>query len=195
MPFLSKDWRSPGEKWVRYDGGWEMKKTVWATQHGRTKSGSSGSGCDSDSGCELNEANQECGSWSSNGSFLNEEPKNKSENVLFHTLPIKLRAKVLFDNNASTHASSAPTRPPNAAQKILYTAKSQWLRFNEDNLRQPYFNIMLKSTREIKGFNALAEALLRLDFMNAVKDIRRFNYVSKIVYMLFSHDKLNQVGM
>ena len=31
MPFLSKDWRSPGEKWVRYGGGWEMRKTVWAT--------------------------------------------------------------------------------------------------------------------------------------------------------------------
>jgi len=33
----------------------------------------------------------------------------------------------------------------------------------------------------------------RLDFVNAVHDIRRFNYVSKIMYMLFSHDKLNQV--
>ncbi len=32
MPFLSPDWRSPGEKWVRYEGGWKMKKTVWATQ-------------------------------------------------------------------------------------------------------------------------------------------------------------------
>ncbi len=44
------------------------------------------------------------------------------------------------------------------------------------------------------GFNGLADALLRLDFVNAVSDIRRFAYVSKIVYMLFSHDRLNQVG-
>ena len=28
MPFLSKDWRSPGEEWVRYEGGWEKRKTV-----------------------------------------------------------------------------------------------------------------------------------------------------------------------
>ena len=28
MPFISKDWRSPGEEWVRYEGGWELKKTV-----------------------------------------------------------------------------------------------------------------------------------------------------------------------
>ena len=28
MPFLSKDWRSPGEEWVRYEGGWEKRKTI-----------------------------------------------------------------------------------------------------------------------------------------------------------------------
>ena len=28
MPFLSKDWRDPGDQWVRYDGGWEKRKTL-----------------------------------------------------------------------------------------------------------------------------------------------------------------------
>lgn len=28
MPFISKDWRSPGEEWVRYDGGWEKKSVL-----------------------------------------------------------------------------------------------------------------------------------------------------------------------
>ena len=28
MPFISKDWRSPGEEWVRYDGGWERKSII-----------------------------------------------------------------------------------------------------------------------------------------------------------------------
>ena len=28
MPFISQDWRSPGEEWVRYEGGWERRKTV-----------------------------------------------------------------------------------------------------------------------------------------------------------------------
>lgn len=28
MPFISKDWRSPGEEWVRYEGGWEKKSVV-----------------------------------------------------------------------------------------------------------------------------------------------------------------------
>jgi hypothetical protein len=60
MPFLSKDWRSPGEKWVRYEGGWEMRKTVWATHRGGAKRNNSISGgcCNKedsseDSGCEL----------------------------------------------------------------------------------------------------------------------------------------------
>ena len=32
MPFISKDWRSPGEEWVRYEGGWELKKTLTVNQ-------------------------------------------------------------------------------------------------------------------------------------------------------------------
>merc|ERR1712126_61085 len=31
MPFLSKDWRDPGDQWVRYDGGWEKRKTLSTT--------------------------------------------------------------------------------------------------------------------------------------------------------------------
>lgn len=28
MPFIGQDWRSPGEAWVKYDGGWEKKSVV-----------------------------------------------------------------------------------------------------------------------------------------------------------------------
>ena len=55
----------------------------------------------------------------------------------------------------------------------------------------PYFPVTVKSTREVAGFNALAEALLRLDFIHAVSDIRRFHYVSQLMYLLFAHDKLS----
>ena len=70
----------------------------------------------------------------------------------------------------------------------------------------------MKSTREIAGFNGLAEALLRLDFIRAVSDIRRFHYVSHLMFLLvsffllhkcyqisqdfffqFAHDKLSQL--
>lgn len=38
---------------------------------------------------------------------------------------------------------------------------------------QPFFPVTVKSTKEVAGFNALADALLRLDFVTAVRDIRR----------------------
>ena len=57
----------------------------------------------------------------------------------------------------------------------------------------PYCPITVKSTREIVAFNGLAEALLRLDFLGAVSDIRRFHYVSQLMYLLFAHDKLSQL--
>lgn len=28
MPFISKDWRSPGEAWVKTDEGWERLKVL-----------------------------------------------------------------------------------------------------------------------------------------------------------------------
>ena len=43
------------------------------------------------------------------------------------------------------------------------------------------------------GFNGLAEALIRLDFTRAIKDVRRFNYVASLMQLLFSHDKLSQL--
>nr|CAD7419702.1 unnamed protein product [Timema poppensis] len=33
MPFLSKDWRSPGEEWVKTEEGWEKKKILECGRH------------------------------------------------------------------------------------------------------------------------------------------------------------------
>lgn len=41
-----------------------------------------------------------------------------------------------------------------------------------DNQTQPFCPITLKNTREVAGFNELAEAMLRLDMIQAVKDVR-----------------------
>lgn len=50
MPFISKDWRSPGEEWVRYEGGWELKKTLTVNQ---TSDEDLGSGDESDVGVKV----------------------------------------------------------------------------------------------------------------------------------------------
>ena len=50
MPFISKDWRSPGEEWVRYEGGWELKKTLTVNQ---ASDEDLGSGDESDVGVKV----------------------------------------------------------------------------------------------------------------------------------------------
>ena len=60
-------------------------------------------------------------------------------------------------------------------------------------LGKPFYPITLRNTKEVAGFNGLAEALIRLDFSRALRDVRRFNYVASLMQLLFSHDKLSQL--
>ena len=61
------------------------------------------------------------------------------------------------------------------------------------SLGKPFYPITLRNTKEVAGFNGLAEALIRLDFTQAIKDVRRFNYVASLMQLLFNHDKLSQL--
>lgn len=58
-------------------------------------------------------------------------------------------------------------------------------RYN-DNTIQPHCHITIKCTREIAGFNGLSDAFKRLDFRNAVHDVRRFNYICKLLDLLIT---------
>lgn len=49
---------------------------------------------------------------------------------------------------------------------------------------QPHCHITIKCTREIAGFNELDEAVKRLDFRSAVRDVRRFNYICALLDLL-----------
>lgn len=100
MPFISKDWRSPGEAWVKTQEGWEKKKVL---EHCKSAKDTSDS-------CE--------------------------ENV------------------------------------------------NSETAIQPHCHITIKSTKEIAGFNELDEAVKRLDFRSAVRDVRRFNYICALLDLL-----------
>ncbi|XP_078037225.1 F-box only protein 32 isoform X1 [Augochlora pura] len=112
MPFISKDWRSPGEEWVKTVEGWEKKKIL------------------------------ECAN-------------NK-------TLSLLLRG-----------------------DKDALDKKEKDKR--KENVVQPHCHITLKCTREIAGFNGLSDALKRLDFLSAVHDCRRFNYIVRLLDLLVSH--------
>ncbi|VVC91027.1 unnamed protein product [Leptidea sinapis] len=108
MPFISKDWRSPGEVWVKTQEGWEKKKVLECT----TQRNAEG------------------------------EDDKASEDVV---------------------------RVP------------------------PHCHITIKCTREIAGFNGLSEAVRRLDFSSAVRDVRRFNYICALLELLLCGQRLTHL--
>lgn len=207
MPFLSKDWRSPGEKWVRYCGGWEMKKAVWATHRGgKRENDCCREDSSEDSGCELcdemvvnnnNSAKVEVGSWDSSVFEFEQDHADQFQEST-ESVEARVRAwnskkrfslvsfhlkRITGKNSRGTEQSeSAPPRP---ACPVVASAQQE-----EQELFQPHCQITVKSTKEVAGFNALADAFLRLDFIHALRDVRRFNFVSKIMSVLFSHEKL-----
>lgn len=46
---------------------------------------------------------------------------------------------------------------------------------------------MFLNGAQIAGFNGLSDALKRLDFLSAVHDYRRFNYIVRLLDLLVSH--------
>ncbi|XP_023938639.1 F-box only protein 32 isoform X2 [Bicyclus anynana] len=110
MPFISKDWRSPGEEWVKTQEGWEKKKVLECTA-------------------------QRIGT--------SEEGEKTTDDVV--------------------------ARIP------------------------PHCHITIKCTREIAGFNGLSEAVRRLDFSSAVRDVRRFNYICALLELLLGGQKLTNL--
>lgn len=58
----------------------------------------------------------------------------------------------------------------------------------------PHVQITLKSTKEVAGYNTISEALYRLDFYNAIRDIRRFNYVCKLLQLLINQSLTSLSG-
>ncbi|XP_076440571.1 F-box only protein 25-like [Babylonia areolata] len=60
--------------------------------------------------------------------------------------------------------------------------------------RQPYFFFNRGTSRERKELTSLSEALLRLDMAGAVKDIRRSNFVCKLLQLIFESKLPNLSG-
>lgn len=146
MPFISKDWRSPGEEWVKTEEGWEKKKIL---ECGRQVVGSQQENMEPSSLGNIN--TNELTFSGMTGRWLEDEDK---ENVPMET-------------------SDTETLTLQARQAT-------------DGTVQPHCHITIKCTREIAGFNGLSDAFKRLDFRNAVHDVRRFNYICKLLDLLIS---------
>ncbi|CAG9087386.1 unnamed protein product [Plutella xylostella] len=125
MPFISKDWRSPGEEWVKTQEGWEKKKVLECTSQRYPAIANYNNPDDS-------------------------QPKSWSE-------------------GEESDKNSEVARVP------------------------PHCHITIKCTREIAGFNGLSEAVRRLDFSSAVRDVRRFNYICALLNLLVGGQKLTHL--
>ncbi|XP_027203164.2 uncharacterized protein LOC113797049 isoform X1 [Dermatophagoides pteronyssinus] len=60
--------------------------------------------------------------------------------------------------------------------------------------QQPYYRITMNPTREVQGSNIISDAFYRLDFCNAIRDIRRFAYVSKLLHLLITQNLTSLSG-
>ncbi|XP_039755337.1 F-box only protein 32 isoform X1 [Pararge aegeria] len=127
MPFISKDWRSPGEEWVKTQEGWEKKKVLECT--------------------------------------------------------------------AQRYAAISNFNNPDDNQQKWIGTSDEGDKGSEDVVARvpPHCHITIKCTREIAGFNGLSEAVRRLDFSSAVRDVRRFNYICALLELLLGGQKLTNL--
>lgn len=91
-----------------------------------------------------------------------------------------------LENDVSLNQESSTLRPSIRTNK----SSNELSQLNS----QPHCPIILKHTKEIAGYNTISDAFLRLDFYNAIRDIRRFNYVCKLLHLLITQNLTSLSG-
>ncbi|KAK2499734.1 hypothetical protein MC885_004840 [Smutsia gigantea] len=166
MPFLGQDWRSPGWSWIKTEDGWKRCES-WSQ--------------------ELKKENNQRDI--SHSIILNNEEEifNSEE----HEYASKKRKEDHFRNDTNTQC------------KIIFINnfmifyflstlihQGQALHYAQPHItvqcfyREKWIYVHKESTRERHGYCTLGEAFNRLDFSSAVQDIRRFNYVVRLLQLI-----------
>ncbi|XP_026274475.1 F-box only protein 32 isoform X1 [Frankliniella occidentalis] len=160
MPFISKDWRSPGEEWVKTEEGWEKKKVL---ECGRQILGPPTENLESRCRGITN--------YSTDVPFRDGLSKNCSmDEDEKENMQVEDQSTAIFmDGNNRVDL------------KVVVNRTN-----SQDGTIQPHCHITVKCTREIAGFNGLSDALKRLDFRSAVHDGRRFHYICKLLDLLIT---------
>ncbi|XP_054153074.1 F-box only protein 32-like [Oppia nitens] len=159
MPFIGRDWRSPGEVWIKTDEGWERMKLLQNSAFLRNQTHEQGFPSSGDSSTDSDSEDE------------NNENSSSRETI----------AEIIQRLQKS---SSQPI--PEAILKDSTNANmAEW---------QPYCQVTLKHTKEVAGYNTISEAFHKLDFCNAIRDIRRFNYISKLLHLLITQNLTSLSG-
>uniref|UniRef100_A0A3Q2L5S6 F-box only protein 25 n=1 Tax=Equus caballus TaxID=9796 RepID=A0A3Q2L5S6_HORSE len=165
MPFLGQDWRSPGWSWIKTEDGWRRYES-WSQELEREHDH-----CSINHSIILNSEDEEI--------FNNEEQEYAS----------KKRKKDHFRNDRNT--------------QCFYREK--WIYVHKESTRElPSPDPLLPSVSDVRNtlsscvfcdcpvypspqrhsYCTLGEAFNRLDFSSAIQDIRRFNYVVRLLQLI-----------
>lgn len=137
MPFIGRDWRSPGETWVKTDEGWEKKKILE-----------------------------------------------------FYCCP----AKSLRNPEGGQAEPGSPNGGVGDDRDGREEEEEVDVGGGHKQPRQPHCRITLKCTREVAGYNTISEAFRRLDFRSGIRDVRRFNYICKLLHLLITQNLTSLSG-
>ena len=105
---------------------------------------------------------------------------------------VKEAAAAVVENGNTPALPTSPfagTSPP-----ILISNMSSYKRPAPGPAQQPHCPITLKCTKEVAAYNTISEAFYRLDFCNAIRDIRRFNYICKLLHLLITQNLTSLSG-
>ncbi|KAF7639172.1 F-box domain-containing protein [Meloidogyne graminicola] len=198
MPFIGKDWRAPGDLWVRVNhvnntAGWELIKlrpiqledslpkrensSISLTSEGDSSPNSFRTSSEE----EVEEIVGEIDILQG-GKIISFKQEEENEFILNE-------ADILEEENGFNEANEedeGDDEDDDSDQSSAIDRKTFW--------SQPYCFVKLKNrSKEFIGCTSMSEAFHRLDMARAVVDIRRFNYICKVVQILVN-EKLHNLS-
>jgi F-box protein 25/32 len=142
MPFIGKDWRAPGETWVRlsHTSGWEQIKLRPIQISACSES------------------------------------------------PSSLGVDDYLKRHESSASLSSTDDSVSATNCVMRSDSDDSVYDDDEPMSQPHCFVKTSRSKEFIGCTSMSEAFHRLDLARAVRDVRRFNYVCKVVEILV-HEK------
>ncbi|TKR95503.1 hypothetical protein L596_009667 [Steinernema carpocapsae] len=148
MPFLGKDWRAPGDAWVRNEAGWQQVKLI------------------------------QLSSWPSLDSPTAAGVFSLEDRLYRHSSSVSLSS-----TDSSGHRMSV-SELSSSEESGSSSDGEEWI---------PHCFVKTSKSKEFVGCTSMSEAFHRLDMGRAVVDVRRFNYVCKVLQIIVS-EKLVSVS-
>uniref|UniRef100_A0A0N4ZIA8 F-box domain-containing protein n=1 Tax=Parastrongyloides trichosuri TaxID=131310 RepID=A0A0N4ZIA8_PARTI len=162
MVFIGKDWRAPGDAWVRlpHTNNWELIR-LRPTQIMSNDSNA----------IILSRSSDRLYRLSSSNSSLESSDESSNTSSPVPTAPIMISTDDTTSNSTGSYSST------------ISELNESWI---------PHCFVKGNS-KEFVGCTSMSEAFYRLDLARAVVDVRRFNYVCKVVQILVT-EKLKDLS-